>query len=739
MDKFDEFKFEESKKKNELQKEKKKESFFSIAFIFFGIIIPIIIVIGGFVIRHFASDLPSMADIENYSPNLSTEIYGIAGYDADNEPEYKLIDVLSTERRTIILIDEVPSNLKNAFLAIEDNDFFSHWGISIRGTLRAGTRILIRGRVAEGGSTLTQQLSRAIFLSNKKSMVRKIKEALLTIQLEKIYSKDEIMQFYMNQIYFGNGAYGVQAAARTYFAKNVNDLDLAECAMLAGIAKSPNNYNPFRGGKLSLARRNTVLMRMLEEGYITKKEEIQAAAEPLPERIQSEEIKKMGGYLVEYIRLLLSEKYGSESVYTSGFKIYTTIEIKAQNAAEEILEKSLSEFDQKRESYFKSKKMDPVKVQGAVIVLDPNSGAIRAMVGGRDFKETQFNRATQAMRQPGSSFKPFIYLTAIQNGYTAANLLYDRPIVFLFDDKTKKWNLVSRDLTYLETLAEKISEADLVDPNKTWAPSNYGNSFRGPITLRTALALSINVSAAETIWNVKPQRVIANARNLGINTPLIDSLALALGASEVILLELVSAYSVFDAGGVRNEPFIISKIEDRNGNIVEEHIVQKAQVITPQEAFVMTNMLRSVIERGSGYAARALQRPAAGKTGTTNDETDAWFIGYTPEYVTGVWIGYDDQSVTLGRGATGGTVAAPIWTQIMKIILEGSPVRNFQQPAGIEWALIDPRTGFLALKETPGAYLEAFISGKGIPKQYSKPASKSIYGDSDLTIESSGF
>ncbi|MDR2772213.1 MAG: PBP1A family penicillin-binding protein [Elusimicrobiota bacterium] len=723
----------------EIRSAKPRKKFFTIPFIFFGIILPMVIVSGGLLIRRFALDLPSMAEIETFSPNQSTEIYGISGYDEAGNPEYKLLDVLSTERRSVITMSDVPDNLKNAFLAIEDNDFFYHWGVSVRGTFRAFTRILLTGRLAEGGSTITQQLSRSIFLTNKKTMTRKIKEALLTIELEKIYSKNEIMQFYMNQIYMGKGAYGVQSAARTYFGKDVEDIDLAESAMLAGIARSPNNYNPFTNPKLALSRRNTILMRMREEGYITAEQEKAAAAEAIPESSPISEAASMGGYFLEYIRISLSSKYGSDAVYTSGFKIFTTIEIKAQEAAEQALATALAEFDKKRESAFLRRKEEPVKVQGAIIVLDPQDGSIRAMVGGRDFRETQFNRATQAKRQPGSSFKPFVYLTAIQNGYSPANILNDKPIVFSYDETTYKWNLVSRDITYLETLAETIPEADLVDPNKTWAPANYGNVFRGQITLRTALALSINIGAVETIWNVKPSRVIVSAKNLGISTPLIDSLSLALGASEVILLDMVSAYSVFANGGIKTEPYIISKIEDRNGNIVEENIPQKSQVITPQEAFVMTNMLRSVIERGSGYAARGLARPAAGKTGTTNDETDAWFIGYTPEYVAGVWVGYDDQLITLGAGSTGGTVAAPIWTAMMKTLLQDRPVRDFQVPPGIEWAEIDPRTGFLALRGTPGAYREAFIAGKGVPKQYSAPEKNRSYQNIDLTIETSGF
>jgi penicillin-binding protein 1A len=713
---------------NKTNKNIKKDRFISITFIFFGILIPISLLSGALFIKHLSTQLPSLNVLENYSPNLSARIY-----DKDDN----LIAELFTERRAFLTMKEIPKDLRQAFIAIEDNDFYDHWGVSVRGTMRALTRIFIRGRVAEGGSTLTQQLSRTIFLSAEKTLVRKIKELLLTLQLERIYSKDEILQSYINQIYFGNGAYGAQAAARTYFGKSISQLDLAEKAMLAAIPKAPNSYNPFRNQERAVQRRNLVLMRMRQMGFITKEQEKEASEKPVPLRAEIEADKKsIGHYFVEYLRIMLSEKYGSEAVYTSGFSIYTTLDMKMQTAAEEELEKALSAFDAKRKSYFERNAQTPVKVQGAAIVLDPQTGAIRAMVGGRDFKETQFNRAVQAKRQPGSSFKPIVYLAAVQRGWTAATVLMDEPLVFFYDAQAYKWNLVSRDITALEELAEIASEADLIDTNKIWAPANYTKKHRGRVTLRTALALSINMCVVETIMKVTPARVIDAARNLGITTPLIESPALALGASEATLLEMTAAYAVFDSGGIRSEPYIISRIADRNGRTIEENMPVQAQVITPQTAFVMTSMLRSVIERGSGYAARALGRPAAGKTGTTNDETDAWFIAFTPEYAAGVWVGYDDQTITLGPGMTGGAVSAPIWTAIMKRGLEGAPIRNFAAPEGIEWALIDPRTGLLALSATHGAYLEAFVKGTA-PTQYSKQGQ--AISNIDLTEETSGF
>ncbi|MDR0486538.1 MAG: PBP1A family penicillin-binding protein [Elusimicrobiota bacterium] len=702
-------------------------------FIFLSVFIPLFIIASGAVISYLVSDLPSLSQLENYTPNLSAKIY-----DKNNN----LISEFYTERRAFVSIDKTPKDLKNAFIAIEDNDFYEHWGVSTRGIMRAFSRIITRIRISEGGSTISQQLARSMFLNFDKTLTRKLKELILTIQIESIYSKDEIMQFYLNQIYFGSGAYGAQAASQTYFNKDVENLTLGECAALAAIPKSPNVYNPFRNMQASISRRNTVLARMRELGYITKEQEENAAKEKLFTKEEIEPLSKgraKGHYFVEYLRIMLASRYGSEAVYTSGLSIYTTLDMQAQNAAEYALEMHLNAFDEKREKYFKDRKIEPVKVQGALLAIDPKTGAIRAMVGGRDFKETQFNRATQAKRQAGSSFKPFVYLAAIEEGYTAASLLEDEPMVFKYNLQIHKWELVSRDVTELENIAETVSEEDLIDTNKVWNPLNYNRRYRGFVTLRTALALSINTCAVEMIMRVTPRKVVQTARRLGITSPLLDTLSLALGSSDVTLQEMVSAYSVFAAKGVKTTPYVITKIEDRNGKLLEQHIPQQQEVISPQASFIMTNMLRSVIERGSGWAARELHRPSAGKTGTTNDFSDAWFIGYTPELVAGVWVGYDDRSIDLGEDATGGVVAAPIWTDFMKNALAGLPISDFSVPQDIEWALIDPQTGLLSLSRTPGVYLEAFIKGTA-PRQYFRGSqeNRNINSD-DLSIERAGF
>lgn len=534
--------------------------------------------------------------------------------------------------------------------------------------------------------------------------------------MKKNYSKDEILQFYINQIYFGSGAYGVQAAARIYFNKNIQDLNLAECATLAAIPKSPNYYNPFKNAKASLARRNLVLLRMRELGYITKEKEEGALAIALPTK-ETTLKENMRHYLLEFLRIMLEPKYGTSVLFKGGLSIYTTIDMKAQLAAEKAIEEALVNFDENNPKIFEKSKQKPVKVQGALIAIDPKNGAIRAMVGGRNFRESQFNRATQARRQPGSAFKPFVYLAAIETGFTSATLLNDKPMVFAY--KGNSWNLVSRDITALETIAETISEKNLIDTTKIWAPTNYSKKYRGPVTLKTALASSINICAIETIMWITPLKVIQSAKNLGITTPLANSLSLALGSSDTTLQEMVSAFAVFASGGIKTMPYIITKINDRDGKTLEYNIPQQKEVLSSQDCFIITNILKAVVEEGSGRNAKNLGRPCAGKTGTTNDSSDAWFIGYTPQLAAGVWIGYDDRSISLGEKVTGGIIACPVWTQFMREALEGEPVLNFMQPENIEWALIDPSTGLLALNKTSGTSLEAFVKGT-VPTEYCK-------------------
>jgi len=684
-----------------------KLKFNAVIFLFFLICVPLAILAVFKVVEKMAEDVPSIEHLQGYTPNLVTRVY---------DSDQNLIAEFFAERRVLIRFDEMPQDLRNAFLAIEDNNFFSHWGVCIRGITRAAVSVIAKRRFAQGGSTITQQLAKTIFLNPQKTITRKIRELILTVQLERDYTKEEIFQLYVNQINFGAGAWGVEAAAKVYFGKNVGDLTLAESALLAALPRAPSRYSPFRNPEHARRRRAVVLRRMREVGFITAQQEQEALAVPLPAERQIQR-QPSGHYFVEYLRHMLVTKYGYDMVHKEGLTVFTTLDLNAQIAAETALENALSAFDTSREQFFARQNVEnPPRVQGALIALDVQTGAIRAMVGGRDFRETQFNRAVQARRQPGSVFKPFVYLAAIESGFTAASLLQDRPMVFTYNGVS--WDLVSRDITYLETLAESFEDQfDLIDTMKVWTPGNYGGNFRGPVTLRRALASSINTCAIAAIMAVTPMQTINNARKLGITSPLTNTLSLALGASDVTLQEITSAFSVFGAGGVRTEPYMVIRIIDKDGKIIEENMPQEREVLSPQVSFIMTNLLRAAVERGSGARARAAGRPVAGKTGTTNNHTDVWFVGFSPELAAGVWVGYDDPAVSLGERITGGVLAAPIWAEFMKNALEGVPVEDFAEPPNIEWAFIEPRTGLLALSRTPGAYLEAFIRGTA-PTRY---------------------
>jgi len=654
-------------------------------------------------LRTLLTSLPSISALEDYTPSLVTKIYDCNG---------NLVTELFTERRTLTPLKDIPVDLQNAVISIEDNNFFNHWGISTKGIARAAFNNVVKHKVAQGGSTITQQLAKTIFLSPDRNLSRKIKELLLTIELERDYSKEEIFLLYLNQIYFGSGAYGIESAAKTYFSKHAKDLNLPECAMLAGLPRAPNYYSPFNNPERALTRRAIVLRRMRELKYITEEEEKQANQYP----INSEKVSiptAIAPYFIEYVRLQLEPKYGNQMIYRGGLSIYTTIDLQAQAAAEKALGEGLVSFDSERASYFENHRSTPVKVEGALVAIDPKSGGIKALVGGRDFRESQFNRASQAKRQPGSSFKPFIYTAAIENGFTAASVLDDNPRVYVNDGRD--WRLVSRTTDYLATL----SPEELKDPMKVWVPENYGRKYNNKVLLRSALEHSLNMCAIEVLDQIGPMRAIDYARRMGITSQLTNTLSLALGASDVTLIEMVDAMSVLASGGIRTQPYAITRVEDKDGRVLEENFPVEQEVLSPQTCFVMTNLLKGVVERGTGIAARELRRPCAGKTGTTNDYSDAWFIGYTPQLVAGVWVGYDER-VSLGDKMTGGRIACPIWTSFMAGALKGEPVLNFKPPDGVVFSLIDPKTGLLAQAKTPGAYLDAFIKGTE-PKDYYSP------------------
>ena len=652
------------------------------------------------VIPASAIELPSVSKLEDYTPSLVTKIYDCKG---------QLITELFTERRSLTPLKEIPVDLQNAVIATEDANFFKHWGISPKGIMRAAFNNIVKHRAAQGGSTITQQLAKTIFLTPEKTFSRKVKEILLTLQLERNYSKEEILQLYLNQIYFGSGAYGVESAARVYFAKHVKDLNLAECAMLAGLPRAPNYYSPFNNGDRARMRRATVLMRMRELGYINADEEKAAANYPL----NTDKVSiptAIAPYFIEQVRLQLEPRYGSKMIYQGGLSIYTTLDLKAQKAAEKAMGEGLTAFDSERAEYYTTHKSTFQAVQGALLAIDPKTGGIRAMVGGRDFRQSQFNRAVQAKRQPGSSFKPFIYTAAIENGFTPVSVLDDTQMVFVNDGRD--WKVEPDTYSYLS----RLTPEELKDPMKVWIPENYAKKYFGKVLLRSALEHSLNACAIRILRDIGPMRAIDYARRMGVKSSLTNTLSLALGSSDVTLLEMVSAYAVLDSGGIRTEPYSIVRVEDKDGRVLEENNPTESSVLTPQTCFVMTNLLHGVVLHGTGMAALELGRPAAGKTGTTNDFTDAWFMGYTPQLVAGVWVGYDDHS-PLGNKNTGGKVSCPIWTNFMREALAGEPVQQFNPPEEVVFTLVDPKSGLLALSRTPGAYLESFLKGTE-PKNY---------------------
>ena len=662
------------------------------------------LVISIIILRRYLTELPPIDTLEEYRPNLITEIYDING---------EVIDELFVERRALVPLSKIPVDLQNAVIAIEDQRFFKHWGADLHAIARAMLANLKHGQIVEGGSTITQQLAKALFLTREKTIERKIKELLLSIQLEKNYTKEEILQLYLNQIYFGQGAYGVQEAASVYFGKDVQELNLAESAMLAGLPRAPNSYSPFVDVARAYRRRATALRRMVECGFITPEEENAANNYSLP--IEKHQLRKsQGSYFVDYLRQILEPKYGSNALFKGGLKIYTTLDLKMQKIAEKVLTEKLDEFDEtkKRESekpkvseLEETEKVTERKVQGAILSLDPATGQIRVMVGGRDFEESQFNRVVQAKRQPGSAFKPFIYTAVIDNGYTVVGPIEDSPVAYYNDGIN--WKLLSN-TTDLSDIDPEIVKN--IDPEKLWIPKNYEDTFRGGILIRDALAYSINICAVKLLDRIRPTTAASYAEKMGIRSPLEKTLSLALGSSVVTPLEITSAFGVLANQGIKTKPYAIIRVEDVSGNILEENFPEEEVVLSAQTAYIMTHLLKEVAERGTGWYTKYIGRPRAGKTGTTNEFTDAWFIGFVPNLVTSVWVGYDDNQ-TLGERKSGAVAACPIWTEFMKEALQDTPVLDFPVPPNIVFVKIDPKTGLLALEDCPDAVLLPFVKG----------------------------
>lgn len=665
--------------------------------------------LGMVALRLLLRDLPSIDTLENYTPPLITKILDRRG---------ETVSELFTERRVMTPISEIPIHLQNAFLATEDEDFYHHWGINPKAIVRAFIKNLRHGKVVEGGSTITQQLSKVIFFSQAKTFTRKLRELLLALQLERNYTKQEIFQMYMNQIYFGHGAYGVEAAARTFFAKSVRDLNLAECATIAGMPRSPRNYSPFLNPDNSKRRRSWVLSRLRREGFITSKEETEANQVPVVSQ-RAPNQPPVGAYFVEYVRQVLEPTYGENGLYRAGLTIYTTLDLKMQRAAEEEMEKALSAFDAERvkevetqiAALKKAKKKIPVelstttaKVQGAVVAIDPKTGGIRALVGGRDFKESQFNRAYQAQRQPGSAFKAFVWAAAVQGAFTEASIVDDDRVAFFND---------GRDWKLLDAATDQYAIAAATAPfpaDQAWVPQNWDHKYFGPVTLRTGLAMSRNLVSIRLADHLGSAAIVEMAQRCGIRSKLQAVLSLSLGTEQVNLLELTGSYATFVNGGIRPDPYPITRIEDKNGAVLEEHRPNASVQLDAQTAYIVVDLLRAVVTQGTGGRAAWIGRPVAGKTGTNQDLRDLWFIGFTPDLVAGAWMGNDDFS-PLGKKFTASSKIVPWWTDFMKRAHEGIAVKNFAVPSDIVFAKIDKQTGFLALPTCPKIVLAAFKKG----------------------------
>jgi penicillin-binding protein 1A len=713
------------------------------------------------------SGVPRIEEIKGFVPAASTRIY------ADDDT---LIGEFKIEKGVYVSIDRIPEHLIKAVVAVEDSRFWHHKGVDYLAIVRAVLKDIIAGRIKEGASTITQQLAKVVFLSPEKTVIRKLKEATLAYRLEKNLKKEEILELYLNKIYFGRGAYGVEMAARSYFGKSISDVNLAEAALLCGLIKAPSRYSPYNNLDMAKNRQQIVLNRMMEEGYITRKQVNEAYQQPLYLTSVRQE-QYTNNYFLEYVRKHLEDTYGAEAVYSGGLKVYTTLNKKMQLAAVNSLKEGLLALD-KRQGFrgpighkdinlqeelakkgtfekvviregeimtatvltvssneatvkamgivghlfledaqwanrlidskgrlvrrlrynlstflrpgdiikvrFKERGVRPVfaleqdpLVQGAVVAIEASTGYIRAIVGGYDFNESEFNRAVSARRQAGSAFKPIVYAAAMDNGFTPASVIIDEPLVY----ENEKYG--------------------------DWKPGNYDNKFQGATRLREGLAYSRNIITIKLLEEIGVNKVAKFAGALGIEGPFPRNLTLGLGSLSVSPLELTSAFGVFARGGIKIPPIAVKYVSDAEGNVVENNIPQGQNVISPQTAFLATSMLEDVVKYGTGKRARALNRPVAGKTGTTNEYKDAWFIGYTPELIAGVWVGFDDMR-TLGHGETGARAASPIWISFMNQALsEMSPYdsgdaeeRAFPVPDGIVTAVIDPLSGLLATNAT---------------------------------------
>ncbi|MBI4680415.1 MAG: PBP1A family penicillin-binding protein [Nitrospirae bacterium] len=760
---------------------------FIVGFFVFAFVLAIGVGIGAY----FAliEGIPQIEEIKNYKPSEGTKVY------ADDDV---FIGEFRVEKGLYVPIKKIPEHLIKAVVAVEDSRFWVHKGVDYIAIVRAAFKDVLAGGIKEGASTITQQLAKVVFLSPEKTIVRKLKEAILAFRLEKNLSKEEILELYLNRVYFGHRAYGIEMASRRYFGKSVSEIKLPEAALLIGLIKAPNNYSPYSNLDKAKERQYIVFKRMQEEGYITKEQAEEAYKQPLYLASVSQG-QDAPNYFLDYVRKYVEEKYGFEAVYKGDLKVYTTMNRKMQITAVKSLQRGLRDLDKRQgfrgvlghrdidaekemseKALFKKtimnpgdiltaavlsvspakaivktrgtigslfltdamwaeklinskgnviKRFKPLKltdilkagdiitvgvkdvtsgepvfmleqeplVQGAVVAIEPSTGYIRALVGGYDFGKSEFNRAIYARRQAGSAFKPIIYSAAMDYGFTTASIIMDEPVVY---------------------------------PNRTfgdWAPENYDKKFHGATRLRDALAYSRNIVTIKLLERIGVERAINFAKTLGIKGPFQHNLTLALGSLSVTPIEMASTFSVFAHDGVMMNPIAVKYITDSKGNILENNEPNSAKAISSQTAFLTTSMLEDVVNYGTAKKANVLKRHVAGKTGTTNDFKDAWFIGYTPELTAAVWVGFDDLR-QLGNKETGARAALPIWMSFMgetlpAITIDGKG-KSFTVPEEIVTAVIDPLTGLLATN-TSEKMIEFFKQGT-VPSKYSTESGRDL-------------
>ena len=753
--------------KSRKQKKPRPRYFFWLTFVLLALGAALVGTLTGLVLA-YGIDLPEVEDLQRSQPSVVSYVYASDG---------RVLGQFALEKRRLVTYEEIPLIVKHSILAIEDANFFEHPGIDLVRLFITIVRDIAYGE-RKGASTLTMQLSKLRFTSTEITFERKIKDMLFAIQIERAYSKEEIFTFYCNQIYMGHNRYGVAAAANFYFQKSLSELSYSEAGVLAGLIRSPVRNSPINHPEQAMGRRNLVLRRAYDEGFISAETYRECLQEPLQLNTSSD-ARSPAPYFVEWVRQYLEERYTTDRIYKGGLRVYTTLDYEQQEAAQQALQQGLKKFDKKRRwqspgenildqgkdlqtyvhpdwkrlffegqmvhglvlessptqarvqmgSYTalihptdivwtKKKKVDQAlkpgdlavftlqsidrsnrtieatldripEVQGAIIAIENQTGAIRAMVGGFDFEASKFNRAMQAERQPGSVFKIFTYVAAVEAGYSPDDTVLDAPV-------------------------------DLVDGlGRPYAPENYDEKYKGLITIRQALAESRNVPTIRLANALGVDALVEAAHRFGIQRDLPAFLSLALGAAEVTLAEMASAFSVFPNNGVRVTPYFIDRVEDTNGILLERENPKIQEVISPETAETMIGLLRGVVQRGTAGRARVLKRPVGGKTGTTNDSTDSWFVGFTPQIAAGVWVGYDEKK-SLGEKVVGSNLALPIWIEFMKGALRDTPPQNFV------------RTGATPTNPDPDSQAEEAAEGESPPQEPSEQTPKNLISIEDI-------